>query len=62
MYAEHTIEPENCIKLAYKGKCEHFVTPNIPNRGYPGQVIKVSIPREFSDTTMVEKCSSLRLS
>ena len=49
MYSEHTIDPKNCIELSYKEKREHFVTPNIPNRGYPGQVIKVSIP----DTTIV---------
>ena len=54
MYSKHTIEPENCIELAYKGKREHFVTPNVPNRGYPGQIIKVSIPQGSSDTTMVK--------
>ena len=35
MYSEHTIEPENHIELAFKGKREHIVTLNIPNRGYP---------------------------
>ena len=59
MYSDHTIEPENCIELAYKGKRERFVTPNIPNRGYPGQVIKVSIPRGSSDTTMVRETQQL---
>ena len=53
MYSEHMIEPENCIELAYKGKREYFVMPNVPNQGYPGQTIKVSIPRGSSDTTMV---------
>ena len=47
------IEPENRIELAYKGKREHFVMPNSPNQGYPGQTIKVSISQGFSDTTMV---------
>ena len=45
------IEPKNCIELVYKGKREHFVTPNVPNRGYSGQTIKVLIPRGLSDTT-----------
>ena len=53
MWSEHTIEPTNRIEFAYKGKREHFVTPNVPNCGYPGQSIKVSIPRGSSDTTMV---------
>ena len=53
MYSEHTIEMENRMELAYKGKREHVVTVNIPNQGYPGQTIKVSIPRGSSDTTIV---------
>ena len=60
MYLEHTIEPENRIELVYKGKLrEHFVTPNVPNQGYPGQTIKVSILRGSSDTTMVWKTQIL---
>ena len=59
MYAEHTVEPDNRIELAYKGKREHFVTPNIPNQGYPGQTIKVLIPRGSSDTTMVRETQQL---
>ena len=59
LYTKHSIEPENCIQLAYKGKKEHFVTPNVPNRGYPGQTIKVNIPRGSSDTTMVRETQQL---
>ena len=59
MYREHTIEPENCNELAYKGKRQHFVTPNVPNRGYPEQTIKVSIPQGSSDTSMVRERARL---
>ena len=50
MYAEHTIQPENPIEFGYKGKREHFVTINTSNIGYPGQEIKVEIPKASSDT------------
>ena len=59
MYSEHTIETENRIELAYKGNREHFVNPNIPNIGYPGQTIKMSIPRGSSDTTIVRESQFL---
>ena len=54
MYSDHIIEPENRIELAYKEKREHFVTSNVLNQGYPDQVIKVSIPRQSSDTAMFQ--------
>ena len=59
MYSKHTIKPENHVELAYKGKCEHFVMPNVPNQGYPGQTIKLSIPRGSSDTIMVRETQQL---
>ena len=59
MYSKHTTKPDNCIELAYKGKGEHFVTPNVPNQGYPGQTIKVSIPRGSPDITMVRESQVL---
>ena len=59
MYSEHTIEPQNRIELAYKGKREHIVTPNVPNVAYPGQTIMVEIPRGSSDTTMVRETEIL---
>ena len=59
MYGEHTIQPDNCIELAYKGNREHIVTPDIPNRGYPTQAIKVLIPQGSSDTTMVRETQQL---
>ena len=34
MYNKHTIESENRIEIAYKGKRKHFVTQNVPNQGY----------------------------
>ena len=62
LYTKHSIEPENRIQLAYKRKREQFVTPNIPNSGYPGQSIKVNIPRGSSDITMVRKIQQLTFS
>ena len=59
LYAEHTIETENCMEVGYKGKREFFVMPNFHNRGYPGQIIKVSIPRKSSDTTMIRESQFL---
>ena len=57
-YKKHVIcgayyEPENRIQLVYKRKRKHVVTPNAPNREYLEQVIRVSFPRESSNTTMV---------
>ena len=59
MYAEHSIEPENCIQLTYEKKKEHFVTPNKPKGGYPRQIIKVNIFRGSSDTTMIQETKQL---
>ena len=59
MYGEHTIEPENRIELAYKGKREHIVTPNVPNIAYPTQTIMVEIHRGSSDTTMTRETQQL---
>ena len=54
-FSRHNIEPENRIELAYKGKREHFITPNTPNKAYPGQVVKAVIPRGSSDIIMVRE-------
>ena len=48
------IQSENCIECSYKGKREHIVTLNVPNQGYPGQVIMVEIHQGSLDSTVVQ--------
>ena len=52
-FAEHNPHVENRIQYAFKGKREHVVTLNTPNIAYPGQTLKIEIPKGSSDTVIV---------
>ena len=57
-HAEHTIDPKKCIELNYKGKRDQFVTPNVSNQDFSGQVIKVSILEDLQTPLWFERASS----
>ena len=54
-YGELNPAPENRVEFGFKGKREHVITPNTPNISYPGQTLKIVIPKGSSDVTIVKE-------
>ena len=58
-YAEHDPNTEDRIQYAFKGKREHVVTLNTPDKASAGQTFKVEIPKGSKDSVMVKKTQML---
>ena len=54
-YGELDPTHENRTEFGFKGKREHVVMPNTPNISYPGQTLKIVIPKGSSDVTIVKE-------